>query len=232
MRNGPATASRKLVTIPYISMHDSTRVMVERLAVKLSEQGLSIICRDLGSQPDSLTVETGHFITDLVDAAAVVMATPTLIGGPHPNMAYAAMIASAMRPKTRYFALIGSYGWATKVEETMTGLTGGLKAERLAFDPGQGSADLGGSGASGRPGCRPDEKNRRPAFIDRLIGRPQRLVPRIPAATGPASPPNKVCCCGSTGKAGGSAAFFSLVGEIRLIKGRRVFRYQSRLAGQ
>lgn len=122
---------KKLVTIPYVSMHDSTRVMVERLAVKLSEQGLSIICRDLGSQPDSLTVETGHFITDLVDAAAVVMATPTLIGGPHPNIAYAAMIASAMRPKTRYYALIGSYGWATKVEETMTGLIGGLKAERL-----------------------------------------------------------------------------------------------------
>ena len=39
---------KKLVTIPYVSMHDSTRVMVERLAVKLSEQGISIICRDLG----------------------------------------------------------------------------------------------------------------------------------------------------------------------------------------
>ncbi len=123
---------KKLVTIPYVSMHDSTRVMVERLAVKLSEQGLSIICRDLGGHPDSLTVETGHFIADLVDAAAIVMATPTVLGGPHPNAAYAALIANAVRPKTRIFGLIGSYGWGTKVSETIEALTGNLKVERLA----------------------------------------------------------------------------------------------------
>ncbi|MEA4888844.1 MAG: FprA family A-type flavoprotein [Clostridiaceae bacterium] len=122
---------KKLVTIPYISMHDSTRLMVERLAVKLSQLGLSIICRDLGSHPDSLTVETGHFITDLVDAAAVILATPTVLGGPHPNMAYAALIANAMRPKTRFITLVGSYGWGTKVDETIAGLTGAIKAERL-----------------------------------------------------------------------------------------------------
>jgi flavorubredoxin len=122
---------KKLVTIPYVSMHDSTRVMVEHLAVKLSALGLSIICRDLGSRPDSLTIETGHFIMDLVDAAAVVMATPTVLGGPHPNMAYAALVAQAMRPKTRFISLIGSFGWNTKVEETWLSLTAGIKAERL-----------------------------------------------------------------------------------------------------
>lgn len=122
---------KKMVAIPYISMHDSTRVMIERLAVKLSQLGLSVIARDLGRKPDSLTVETGHYIMDLVDAAAVVMATPTVLGGPHPNMAYAALITNAMKPKTRYFALVGSYGWGTRVDETITSLTSGLKAERL-----------------------------------------------------------------------------------------------------
>jgi flavorubredoxin len=122
---------KKLVAIPYVSMHDSTRVMVERLAVKLSEQGLSIICRDLGRHPDSLTIETGHFIADLVDAAAVVLATPTVLGGPHPTIAYAALIANAVRPKTRFLGLIGSYGWGTRVSEIIESLTGNLKAERL-----------------------------------------------------------------------------------------------------
>ena len=122
---------KKLVTIPYVSMHDSTRLMVERLAVKLSAQGLSIICRDLGQQPDSLSLETGHFIMDLVDAAAVILATPTVLGGPHPNMAYAALIANAVRPKARFMALIGSFGWATQVEKVMESLTGNIKAERL-----------------------------------------------------------------------------------------------------
>lgn len=124
-------AVKNLVAIPYVSMHDSTRVMVERLTVKLSEQGLSVVCRNLGAEPASLSMETGHFITDLVDAAAVVMATPTVIGGPHPNMAYAALVANALRPKTRIYAMIGSYGWGGKAAETMDTLTSGLKVERL-----------------------------------------------------------------------------------------------------
>jgi len=122
---------KRLVAIPYVSMHGSTRLMVERLAVKLSEKGISIVCRDLGHHPDSLVVETGHLLTDLADAAAVVMASPTVLGGPHPNVAYAAMITNAVRPKTRFFGLIGSYGWGTKIAETIDSLTGNLKVERL-----------------------------------------------------------------------------------------------------
>jgi len=36
-----------------------------------------------------------------------------------------------MRPKARYLGLIGSYGWGTKMTETMNSLTSGIKAERL-----------------------------------------------------------------------------------------------------
>ena len=122
---------KKMVAIPYISMHDSTRVMIEHLAVKLSQLGISVVARDLGHRPDSLTIETGHYIMDLVDAAGVIMATPTVLGGPHPNMAYAALITNAVKPKTRFIALVGSYGWGTRVDETMASLTAGVKAERL-----------------------------------------------------------------------------------------------------
>lgn len=122
---------KNVVAIPYVSMHDSTRIMVEHLTIRLSMHGLSVVCRNLGAEPDSLSQETGHFITDLVDAAAIIMATPTVIGGPHPNMAYAALVANAMRPKARFLALVGSYGWGTKVVETMNTMTANLKAERL-----------------------------------------------------------------------------------------------------
>lgn len=122
---------KKVVAIPFVSMHDSTRVMVDRLAIKLAEQGLSVICRNLGEHPDSLSIETGHFIADLVDAAAIVIATSTVLGGPHPAAAYASMVANAMRPKARFLGLIGSYGWGTKVAETIESLTVNLKAERL-----------------------------------------------------------------------------------------------------
>jgi flavorubredoxin len=122
---------KRLVAIPYVSMHESTRAMVERLAVKLSEKGISIICRDLGHRPDSLVVETGHLLTDLADAAAVIFASPTVLGGPHPNVAYAAMVVNAVRPKTRFYGVIGSYGWGTKICETFDSLTANLKVERL-----------------------------------------------------------------------------------------------------
>ncbi len=125
-------AVKKVVTIPYVSMHDSTRVMVDRLAIKLAEHGLSVICRNLGERPDSLAVETGHFITDLVDAAAVVFATSTVLGGPHPGAAYAMLVANALRPKTRFMAMIGSYGWGTQVGKITEELTGNMKVERLA----------------------------------------------------------------------------------------------------
>jgi len=122
---------KRLAAIPYVSMHESTRLMVERLAIKLSEKGISIICRDLGHHPDSLAVETGHLLTDLADAAAVIFASPTVLGGPHPNVAYAALVTNAVRPKTRFYGMIGSYGWGTKISETLDSLTANLKAERL-----------------------------------------------------------------------------------------------------
>ena len=122
---------KPLVTVPYISMHDSTRVMVDRLAVKLAEHGLSVVCRNLGEDTDSMAVETSHFITDLVDAAGIVFASSTVLGGPHPAVAYAALVANAMRPKTKYAGLIGSFGWGTQITNVITLLTGNLKAERL-----------------------------------------------------------------------------------------------------
>ncbi len=122
---------KKRVTIPYVSMHDSTRRMVEHLTIKLSQRGISVICHDLGSAPESLTIETGHFINDLVDAAAVIFAVPTLLGGPHPAAVYAAVIASAMKPKAPLLGLIGSYGWGSRMPEVMESLLTGFKSERL-----------------------------------------------------------------------------------------------------
>lgn len=42
------------------------------------------------------------------------------------------MLANALRPKTLFVGLVGSYGWGTKIAETFNMLTGGVKkAERL-----------------------------------------------------------------------------------------------------
>ena len=118
-------------TIPYVSMHGSTHVMVERLATALRARNVEVHLHNLGEQPDSLLIETGHMIYDLVDSAVIILATPTVLVGPHPAAVYAAVTAVAMKPQTRFFGMIGSFGWGSKAAETIAALTADLKAEKL-----------------------------------------------------------------------------------------------------
>ncbi len=128
----------KTVVIPFVSMHGSSRVVMERLTWGLSRRGISVLCRDLGADTQSLTVQTGHVLNDLVTAAAVVFSVCTVLGGPHPAGAYCAMVVNALRPQTRFIGLVGSYGWGTNIEEVFNTLTVGMKKtqrlETLLFE--------------------------------------------------------------------------------------------------
>ncbi len=122
---------RKSVTLPFLSMHDSTRHAAELLAKRLRERGIEVQMHDLCKNPQSLLIETGEMIFDLVDASAVVFALPTVLGGPHPAAVYAATVANAMMPKTKTIGFLCSFGWATKAAETMNALTANFKGKRL-----------------------------------------------------------------------------------------------------
>ena len=68
---------------------------------------------------------------ELVDAATVVLATPTVLSGAHPLVAYAAILANALRPQVKFASVIGSYGWGGKAVEQLLGLVPNLKVEVL-----------------------------------------------------------------------------------------------------
>ena len=51
--------------------------------------------------------------------------------GAHPLVYSAAYLANTLKPKAKYAAIIGSYGWSTKVVEQITGLIPNLKVEML-----------------------------------------------------------------------------------------------------
>ncbi|MHB8963445.1 MAG: FprA family A-type flavoprotein [Saccharofermentanales bacterium] len=121
------------VTIPYVSMHDSVRTAVDCLASELELRGIEVVKRSLGKDPSSLLIETGELIFDMVDAAAVIFAFPTVLGGPHPAIAYAAITANAMIPKTKFMGMMCAYAWATKAAETVDAITPNFKGQR--FDP-------------------------------------------------------------------------------------------------
>ena len=122
----------KTVVIPFVSMHGSCGMIADRLCMRLASHEISVLTYDLGKRPDSLSIETGNVMVDLVTAAALVFVTPTVLGGPHPAVAYCAMLANALKPQTAVIGHLGSYGWGTRVAEIMDELTAGLKkAERM-----------------------------------------------------------------------------------------------------
>ncbi|MGO0123134.1 FprA family A-type flavoprotein [Desulfothermobacter acidiphilus] len=113
------------VLIPYISMHESTARMVEHLLEALVNRGLE-------ASPFNLTyTDLGELAMAMVDAATIVLATPTVLGGPHPTALYAAYLVGVLRPKTRLAGLIGSYGWGGRTVEIVSEFWKTLKAEFL-----------------------------------------------------------------------------------------------------
>ena len=67
----------------------------------------------------------------LVDAATVVIASPTVLGGPHPLAIYAAYLVNALRPKTRFVSVVGSYSWGGRMVEQLRDIIKNLKVELL-----------------------------------------------------------------------------------------------------
>ncbi len=113
------------VVIPYISMHRSTRKMVDFFVSSLVEKGVAV------EQFNLVVTDIGKLAIALVDAATIVVGTPTVLGGPHPDAVYATFLANSLRPRTRFLSIIGSYGWGGKTVETLAGLIPNLKVEVL-----------------------------------------------------------------------------------------------------
>jgi len=113
------------VVIPFISMHGSTEKMVDHLVSALVERDIKVERFELS------TTDLGKLAMALVDAATIVIGTPTVHFGPHPIVFSITQLANALRPKARYAAIIGSYGWGTKAVEQISGLIPNLKVDVL-----------------------------------------------------------------------------------------------------
>jgi flavorubredoxin len=111
--------------VAYVSMHGSTRMMVDRLVDRLVGRGVNV------RQFDLATIDIGELAMALVDAATLVLATPTVLAGPHPAAVYAAFLAGAIKPKLRHAAIVGSQAWGGKTVDVLKGLLAGLKLELL-----------------------------------------------------------------------------------------------------
>ncbi len=113
------------VVLIYVSMHGSTEHLAMILADALIDRGIRV-------KPfNTISASVGEIALSLVDAATVVVASPAVLMGLHPNIVYATYIMNSLRPKTKFAGMIGSYGWGNKMVDQMKQLTGDLVVEFL-----------------------------------------------------------------------------------------------------
>lgn len=124
-RDWVSETPKNVVVLAYISMHGSTGNMVEYLVGSLAEKGIAVYQFDLAA------TDIGKLAIALVDAATIVIGTPTVHIGPHPSVVYAAYLANALRPKLKFATIIGSYGWSSKATEQVAALIPNLEVEVL-----------------------------------------------------------------------------------------------------
>ena len=118
-------APGKEVAIAFVSMHGSTRVMVDRLCSALSDRGVAHRRFDL------VTADLGQLAMSLLDAATLVLATPLVLNGAHPTVLHAAALVNALKPKLKHVAVMGSFGWNGKPLEQAASWLPELKVEWL-----------------------------------------------------------------------------------------------------
>ena len=113
------------VVLPFVSMHNSTRKMVDYLISALIKRNITV-------KPFDLTkTDIGELAMSLVDASTIVIGSPTVLTGPHPLVLYAVYLSNALRPKLKYASVIGSYGWGGRMLDIIKSMITNLKVELI-----------------------------------------------------------------------------------------------------
>lgn len=117
--------TKNLVIIAFVSMHGSVGKMVEHLTSELAKHSIDVL-------PFNLTkADIGEIAMALVDASTIIIASPTVLTAPHPSIVYATHLVNMLRPKTKFAAIIGSYGWGGMMEKIIKEMLTNFKGELL-----------------------------------------------------------------------------------------------------
>ena len=116
---------KNLVAIPYVSMYESTKEMVDYLCEKLEAKGVKTFKFDI------VDGDLGDLAMSLVDAATIVMGTSMVLAGPHPMAVNVAYLAAVLRPKAKFASIIGSYGWGGKLFDVILNMLSPLKLDLI-----------------------------------------------------------------------------------------------------
>ncbi|MGB9893095.1 MAG: FprA family A-type flavoprotein, partial [Candidatus Saccharicenans sp.] len=120
-----ADKPRNQVVIPYVSMHGSTQKMVDHLVQALALKNIEVY-------PFNLAVtDIGKLAMSLVEAATIIIGSPTILTGLHPLVAEALFLVNALRPKAMFAGLVGSYGWKSRALDQLKAMLDNVRFELL-----------------------------------------------------------------------------------------------------
>ncbi|MDO8689507.1 MAG: FprA family A-type flavoprotein [Dehalococcoidia bacterium] len=94
------------VVILFATMYGSTEKLKQAMVGALSAGVVEVVEYDLAA------ADLSHIAADLVDAKALVVGSPTFIGGAHPLVHTAVETVRLLRPPGKLAALFGSSGWS------------------------------------------------------------------------------------------------------------------------
>jgi len=99
-------APENLVLIPYVSAHGSTEIMAKYLAGALEKRGVKTSLKNLIGLP------LNELAGEMTDAATIVLGSSVIMAALHPLAVYTAFLLDRLKPKAKFAAIIGSYGWS------------------------------------------------------------------------------------------------------------------------
>jgi flavorubredoxin len=73
--------------------------------------------------------DIGEIAKDLVDSKALVLGTPTVLGGAHPLAVYATYLVKALKPPLKFAVALSSYGWGGGAVKHVQEVLGPTKME-------------------------------------------------------------------------------------------------------
>jgi flavorubredoxin len=109
--------TRQKAALVYVTMWGSTDKMVKTMEDTLLSEGIEVSKHNLN------VADVGDIAKDLVDSRAIVLGSPTVLAGAHPQAMYATYLVKALRPPAKFAVVLSSFGWgggATKhIQETL-----------------------------------------------------------------------------------------------------------------
>jgi flavorubredoxin len=95
-----------LALVAYVSAHGSTEVMANRLKEALEQRGVQVEMKNLIGLP------LNELAGVLTDAATIVLGSSVIMAALHPLAFNTAFLLDRLKPKAKFAAIIGSYGWS------------------------------------------------------------------------------------------------------------------------